>query len=105
MATIEIGPLDLKVTHQRANGPTDRCPGTQPPITRGAPQSLSRPLVLMALRKHRLGHASGEPLPQRPDRLTDLGQGRLSLGQLGFDLVEPRVKALMELLAQGLALS
>jgi hypothetical protein len=52
----------------------------------------------VALLNQRLGHASGEPLPKRPDRFTDLRQGRFSLGQLGFDLIEPLIKTLMELL-------
>jgi hypothetical protein len=59
----------------------------------------------MALLNHCLGHAGGEPLAKRPDRFTDLCQGRIGLRQLGFDLIEPLIKALMELRAQGLALS
>jgi hypothetical protein len=58
----------------------------------------------MALRNQGLSHAGGERLPQRPDGLTDLRQGRWGLGQLRFDLIEPLVKAFMELLAYGLAL-
>jgi hypothetical protein len=53
---------------------------------------------------NRLGHTTGELLAQGPNRLTDLCERRCGGGQLGFDLIKPPVKALMELLAQGFPL-
>jgi hypothetical protein len=57
------------------------------------------PFCLMGLLNHRLGHTGSEPLPQCPNRLTDLRQGWFGLGQPGFDFIKPLIKALMKLLA------
>jgi hypothetical protein len=95
----QVGPLDLEVTHQCADRTTDRWPCTQETITRGAPQRCAASFILMALLNQGLGHTGSEPLSQRPDGLTDLRQGRVGLRQLGFHLIQPLIKALMELLA------
>jgi hypothetical protein len=63
------------------------------------------PFFGMALVTHRLGDTGSEPLPQCPDRLTDLRQRGVSLRQRRFDRLEPRIKARMEVLASGLALA
>jgi hypothetical protein len=60
---------------------------------------------LVRLPHDHLGHARGKRLPQPPDRLADLRQGRIGLGQMGFKLIQPAGKALMELIAQILSLS
>jgi hypothetical protein len=52
----------------------------------------------MALFNQRLGYTRGEPLAKRPDRFTDLCQGRIGLRQLGFDLIKALIKTLMEVL-------
>jgi len=60
--------------------------------------------LLVRMFDNRLGHATGELLAQRPNRLADLGERRCGCGQLGFDLIKLLVKTRMELLAQGLPL-
>jgi hypothetical protein len=62
-------------------------------------QIRSVSLFLVSVFDNRLGHTLGEPLAQGPDRLADLRDGRVSLGQLGLELIQPSVKTLMELLA------
>jgi hypothetical protein len=62
------------------------------------------PFRVVRLLDNRLGHTSRELLTQLPDRLAHLSSGRFGLGQLGLQLVKPVVKALMELLAQDLAM-
>jgi hypothetical protein len=57
------------------------------------------PFVLVRVLENCLSHATGELLAQRPDRRTHLRSGRFRLDQLGFQLIKPAVKALMELLA------
>jgi hypothetical protein len=53
----------------------------------------------MRLVHNRLSHATGQSLPQGPDGLTHLASGRCDLGQRCLSLVEPPIKALMQLLA------
>jgi hypothetical protein len=64
-------------------------------ITRRTSQDLPISFPLVVLLDNSLGHARGERLAQRPDRLAHLGYGRFGLGQLGFHLIKPAIKALM----------
>jgi hypothetical protein len=41
---------------------------------------------------NRLGHARAERLAQRPDRLADLRDGRISIGQLSIKIIKPSIK-------------
>ena len=49
----------------------------------------------------RFGEPTGEVLAQPPHRLGDVRQGRLGFGKLGFQVIEPLIKAIMEWVAQG----
>jgi hypothetical protein len=67
--------------------------------TRCTLQGLSPLFLLVRMFNNGLGYATGELWAQRPDRLTDLRESGCGGGQLRFDLIQPPVKALMELLA------
>src|SRR4029077_12356323 len=65
---------------------------------------LAGVFALMRVRNNVLGHTAGERVAQVPHRLGHLGYGRLRLVELLLQAIAPRVKALMELVAECIPL-
>lgn len=48
-----------------------------------------------------LSERAGELLTQGPHGLGNLGEGDFRIGQLGLQVIDPLIKIVMEMLAQG----
>jgi hypothetical protein len=90
--------------HQGLDGSLDRSTSFQEPITLGAATLLPGVFTPMGVLDFRLSQATGERVAQVPHRLGHLRSGRCGLLELGFQRIEPLVKAGMKLPAQGVPL-